>query len=128
MGEKFIMKYLYLLPIFFFLGGCQTTNSYPINKITAQKSGIVASWYSSGRRTASGQHFDPNGNTVAHRTLPFGTQLKLTNPFNGKSIVAIVNDRGPFVRGTGLDVTRGGAQKLGFISQGKTRLIMEVLR
>ena len=68
MGEKFIMKYLYLLPIFFFLGGCQTTNSYPINKITAQKSGIVASWYSSGRRTASGQHFDPNGNTVAHRT------------------------------------------------------------
>lgn len=126
--EVYIMRYLFLLPIVFFLGGCQTTNPTPLNKITVSKSGIVASWYSSGRRTANGQHFNPNGNTVAHRTLPFGTQLKLTNPYNGKSIVAIVNDRGPFVRGTGLDVTRGGAQRLGFINQGKTRLVMEVLR
>jgi rare lipoprotein A (peptidoglycan hydrolase) len=126
----YIMKYLFLFPVIFFLGGCQSTiaNSNFINKDTTKVSGVVASWYSSGRRTASGQRFDPNENSVAHRTLPFGTKLKLTNPNNGKSIVAIVNDRGPFIKGTGLDVSRGGAQRLGFISRGKTRLVVQILR
>lgn len=97
--------------------------SQPINKFT-----IVSSWYQKGIRTASGQRFDPNGLSAAHRTLPFGTKLKLTNPENRKSIIVTVNDRGPFVRGTGLDVSRGAAQRLGFIRKGKTRLIVERLR
>lgn len=109
------------------LSGCQTAYSNNINKNTAS-GGIVASWYQSGKRTASGQRFDPNGLTVAHRTLPFGTKLKLTNPSNGRSIIATVNDRGPFVRGTGLDVSRGGAHALGFINKGKTKLQMQVMR
>ena len=89
-----------------------------INSIAvAKNNSVVASWYQAGRKTASGQRFDPNGNTVAHRTLPFGTKLKLTNPNNGRSIIATVNDRGPFIRGTGLDVARGGAQRLGFINK-----------
>lgn len=104
-----------------FLAGCQTTSSRELNTTT------VASWYSSGKKTASGQRFDPNGHTVAHRTLPFGTKLKLTNPDNGRSIFATVNDRGPFIRGVGLDVARGGAQSLGFISKGKTKLVMQVM-
>lgn len=112
------------------LAACQTTNPESINKNTVALAGtsVVASWYQAGSRTASGQRFDPNGNTVAHRTLPFGTKLKLTNPSNGRSIVATVNDRGPFIRGTGLDVARGGAHRLGFINKGKTKLVMQVMR
>lgn len=101
----------------------QPANSTTINNIT-----VVTSWYQHGKKTASGQRFDPNGLSAAHRTLPFGTKLRLTNPNNGKSIIVTVNDRGPFIRGTGLDVSRGAAQQLGFIRQGKTKLIMQVLR
>lgn len=89
---------------------------------------VVTSWYQHGTKTASGQRFDPNGLSAAHRTLPFGTKLRLTNPNNGRSIIVTVNDRGPFIRGTGLDVSRGAAQQLGFIRQGKTRLQMQVLK
>jgi len=110
----------------FLLTGCQSTAA--LNTSTVYKNMAVASWYQSGRKTASGQRFDPNGNTVAHRTLPFGTKLKLTNLRNGKSVIATVNDRGPFVRGTELDVARGAAQKLDFIKSGKTKLKVEILR
>lgn len=106
-----------------FLFSINEVQSSTINKTT-----VVSSWYQHGKRTASGQRFDPNGLSAAHRTLPFGTKLRLTNPHNGKSIIVTVNDRGPFVRGTGLDVSRGAAQQLDFIRKGKTRLIMEVLR
>lgn len=100
-----------------------------INSIAvAKNNSVVASWYNSGHRTASGQRFDPNGNTVAHRTLPFGTKLKLTNPNNGRSTIATVNDRGPFIRGSGLDVSRGVARKLDFIKKGKTRLMIQIMR
>ena len=116
---KKILLTLLLVP---FVAGCQSTaNSSNLNTLT------VASWYSQGTRTASGQRFDPNGPTVAHRTLPFGTKLKLTNPENGKSKIVTVNDRGPFVKGLGLDVSRGVAQELGFIRKGKTKLNMQVL-
>lgn len=89
---------------------------------------VVTSWYQHGIKTASGQRFDPNGLSAAHRTLPFGTKLRLTNPNNGRSIIVTVNDRGPFIRGTGLDVSRGAAQQLGFIRQGKTKLQIQVLK
>lgn len=123
------MRKTLILAVLPLLTACQTTNPDIINNTTvARTNSVVASWYQAGRRTASGQRFDPNGNTVAHRTLPFGTKLKLTNPSNGRSIIATVNDRGPFIRGTGLDVARGGAHRLGFINKGKTKLIMQVMR
>lgn len=125
------MKKIIVILSMLILNACAGTSepAFALNKHTTNNGkGIVASWYSSGRITANGQRFNPNGNTVAHRTLPFGTKLKLTNPMNGKSIVAIVTDRGPFIRGTGLDVSKGGASRLGFIRRGKTRLIMEVMR
>lgn len=78
-----------------------------------------------GRKTASGERFNPGALTAAHRTLPFGTQLKLTNTRNGRSVVVRVNDRGPFVRGRMLDVSRGAASALGFIGQGTARLHVE---
>lgn len=81
-----------------------------------------ASYYSQGRRTASGERFNPNGYTAASRTLPFGTMLRLTNPGTGRSVVVRINDRGPFVRGRSLDVARGAAVALGMIAQGTANL------
>ncbi len=83
---------------------------------------LKASYYSTGRRTASGERFNPNGYTAASRTLPFGTMLRLTNPATGRSVVVRVNDRGPFVRGRSLDVARGAAAALGMIAQGTANL------
>lgn len=78
-----------------------------------------------GRKTASGERFNPGAMTAAHRSLPFGTKLKLTNLQNGRSVVVRVNDRGPFVRGRMLDVSRGAASALGFVGQGTARLRVE---
>jgi rare lipoprotein A len=71
---------------------------------------VVATWYSVGNRTASGDAFDANGHTAAHRTLPFGTRVTVTNPRNGKSVVVTINDRGPFTKGVTLDLARGAAR------------------
>lgn len=83
---------------------------------------IEASYYQTGTRTASGEPFHPGALTAAHRTLPFGTRLHLTNPRNGRSVVVRVNDRGPFVPGRSLDVSRGAAVALGMIASGTAEL------
>jgi len=83
---------------------------------------IKASFYSSGSLTASGEHFDPNGFTAASRTLPFGARLHVTNPKTGRSVIVRINDRGPFVRGRGLDLAMGAAAALGIIEEGVVRL------
>ncbi|GJE28498.1 septal ring lytic transglycosylase RlpA family protein [Methylobacterium organophilum] len=80
---------------------------------TAQARGGNASWYASGHRTASGERFNPNGLTAAHRTLPFGTRVRVTNRANGRSVVVTINDRGPFVRGRVIDLARGSARAIG---------------
>lgn len=95
--------------------------------LSAEEYHGTASWYESGKKTAQGKKFDPNKYSVAHRTLPFGTMLRLTNVKNGKSIDAIVNDRGPFVRTKELDVTSSGAKALGFFHSGTAKLLIEVL-
>lgn len=78
---------------------------------------VLASSYSSGTRTASGERFDVNGNTAAARTWPIGTNLTVTNPNNGRSIVVRINDRGPwgiaYRMGARLDLAKGAAQRLG---------------
>lgn len=74
---------------------------------------VVATYYASGRRTASGQAFDPGGYTAAHRSLPFGSRVTVSNPENGKSVTVVINDRGPFTRGVTLDLTRGAANAIG---------------
>jgi rare lipoprotein A len=73
---------------------------------------VVATWYAPGRRTASGRTFDSGGYTAAHRTLPFGSQVTVTNPRNGKSVTVIINDRGPFTRGVTLDLAQGAAHAI----------------
>ena len=77
---------------------------------------VISAFYWQGQRTASGQPFDPQGMTAAHRTLPFGTRLTVTNPRTGKSVTVIVNDRGPFVSGVSLDLSLGAAQAIGMHS------------
>jgi rare lipoprotein A len=74
---------------------------------------VVATYYNSGRRTASGQAFNPGGHTAAHRTLPFGSRVAVTNPENGRSVTVVINDRGPFTRGVTLDLARGAASSIG---------------
>jgi rare lipoprotein A len=88
----------------------------PIEYAAAADRGGVASVYSteSGSKTASGQKLNPQALTAAHRTLPFGTKVKVTNKHNGHSVVVTINDRGPFVRGRVIDVTPAAARVLGF--------------
>jgi rare lipoprotein A len=87
----------------------------------------TASWYSMGTRTASGARYNPDGLSAAHRTLPFGTKLKVTNMRNGKSVHVVVNDRGPFAGKRVLDVSRGAARHLGMISSGTAKVSVQVL-
>jgi rare lipoprotein A len=87
----------------------------------------VASVYSlsSGGGTASGQKLNPGALTAAHRTLPFGTRVRVTNKENGRFVVVTVNDRGPFVKGRIIDLTPAAASALGFA--GLTRVAVEVV-
>ena len=85
-----------------------------------------ASWYQHGSRTANGERFNPDGLSAAHRTLPFGTRLTVTNLRNGKSVNVRVNDRGPFTGGRILDVSRGAARQLGMISSGTAKVRVQV--
>jgi rare lipoprotein A len=80
---------------------------------TCSGQSVVATYYVSGRRTASGQAFDPSGYTAAHRSLPFGSRVTVTNPENAKSVTVVINDRGPFTRGVTLDLARGAAHAIG---------------
>jgi rare lipoprotein A len=74
---------------------------------------VVATFYTSGRRTANGEAFNSNGYTAAHRTLPFGSQVTITNPENGRSVAVVINDRGPFTHGVTIDLARGAAHAIG---------------
>jgi rare lipoprotein A len=81
--------------------------------IAASAQSGVASVYSGGR-TANGERALPSGLTAAHRTLPFGTRVRVTNRHSGRSVIVRINDRGPFVRGRVIDVTPAAAHALGF--------------
>ena len=90
----------------------------------------IVSYYANffhGRRTANGTRYDKGALTAAHRTLPFGTLVRVTNPRNGRSVVVRVNDRGPYVRGRVLDLSREAARRLGILSQGIARLAWEIV-
>ena len=85
-----------------------------------------ASWYGSGHRTASGERFNPNAMTAAHRTLPFGTRVLVRNSHTGRSVVVRINDRGPFVRGRVIDLARGPARAIGMT--GTSYVSLQVVR
>ncbi|KZR66842.1 septal ring lytic transglycosylase RlpA family protein [Prochlorococcus sp. MIT 1303] len=90
-----------------------------------------ASWYGPGffgNRTASGEVFRPGTMTAAHRSLPFGTKVRVTNLWNDRSAVVTINDRGPFIAHRVIDLAHGAAHELGLISSGIAQVRLEVLR
>ncbi|MGZ3746766.1 MAG: septal ring lytic transglycosylase RlpA family protein [Pseudobdellovibrionaceae bacterium] len=89
-----------------------------------------ASWYGDshqGHRTASGEPFDMNALTAAHRSLPMNSVVRVTSLSSGKSITVRINDRGPFSRERILDVSKAGAQRLGFIDKGVDKVQIDIL-
>jgi rare lipoprotein A len=86
-----------------------------------------ASWYAMTSLTASGERASPNTMTAAHKTLPFGTKVRVTNQRNGKAVVVRINDRGPYAKGRIIDLTKTAAGKLGFINAGWTNVKVEPL-
>jgi rare lipoprotein A len=87
----------------------------------------VASFYSGGQETASGERFDPHELTAAHPTLPFGTRLQVTNVETGRSVMVRVNDRGPFVKGRVVDVSYSAAEALGMLHSGVADVKVDVV-
>lgn len=114
------------LALFAFLAGCASHNIDPRGY---DESG-TASYYGSrhhGKRTASGEPFNQHGLTAAHRTLPFGTRVKVTNLKNDRSVVVRINDRGPHTRGRLIDLSKAAAQQLDMIRSGTARVRVQSL-
>jgi rare lipoprotein A len=91
----------------------------------------LASYYGAsfaGRRTASGERFDPSGFTAAHRDLPFGTKIRVTNLDNGRTVIVRINDRGPYADGRIVDVSWAAARELGMLRSGVARVRVELLQ
>ncbi|CAI8728422.1 septal ring lytic transglycosylase RlpA family protein [Methylocaldum szegediense] len=109
------------------VGHARTASSKNLSSV--QKG--IASYYSDrfhGRRTASGERYDRNGLTAMHRSLPFGTRIRVTNLSNNRSVEVRVNDRGAPTNKRLLDLSRRAAQKLGFIKQGLAQVKLEVIQ
>jgi len=109
--------------IFVTCGNAALADQIPKNIATSG----MASYYGYGGRTANGERHNANAMTAAHRSLPFGTKVKVTNKSNGKSVVLRINDRGPFIRGRIIDVSTGAADKLGFRKRGVARVDIAVV-
>ena len=112
-----------LFGMFLLAGSCRQPASPP------SETGL-ASYYSDffeGNLTASGERFSNSELTAAHRTLPFGTRVRVTNLGNGHSVVVRITDRGPFVEGRILDLSRAAASELGFLEEGVISVRIEVL-
>ena len=90
----------------------------------------IASWYGNelkGHRTASGERFDPSGYTAAHRSLPLGSKVRVTNVQTGESVIVRINDRGPFTRSRVIDLSQATARDLGVIGHGEVKVSLAVL-
>ena len=111
----------------------RTSAATAVRPLTPLRGEVVtgqASWYGrafDGRRTASGEKFDATGSTAAHRTLPFGTLLRVTNLANGREHVVRINDRGPYQSGRMLDLSQGAAQALDMDEAGVSSVEVEIL-
>lgn len=114
------------LALFTLLAGC---TSHDIDPRGYDETG-TASFYGSrhhGKRTASGEPFDQHALTAAHRSLPFGTRVQVTNLKNQRSVVVRINDRGPHTRGRLIDLSRAAAQRLDMIRSGTARVRVQSL-
>ena len=126
------IKALLLLLVIAVISGCSSTpKSGPGGKWVGHKDTGQASYYADkfqNRKTASGEPYKAGTKTAAHRTLPFGSKVKVTNVSNGKSVVVRINDRGPFVRGRIIDLSRSAFASVGNTRDGLLNVRIEVVR
>jgi len=98
----------------------------PVKESHAAKQCGGASWYSlPGNKTASGERMNPKAMTAAHRKFRFGTKVRVTNRRNGRSVIVRINDRGPFIKGRVIDLSKAAAGRLGYLSRGHTSVCIE---
>jgi rare lipoprotein A len=97
--------------------------------ISTQQRGSISVYGNdfAGRKTASGEPFDPTALTMAHRTLPFGTRVRVTNLENQRSVEVVVNDRGPFVSGRIADLSEAAARRIGMVTDGVVEALLDIL-
>jgi rare lipoprotein A len=103
---------------------------YPLGEVKDYKEQGIASWYGPdfhGKKTSNGEQYDMYASTAAHRILPFGTKVQITNLENGKKTVVVINDRGPFAKDRILDLSYCGAKEIGLIGPGTARVELEVV-
>ncbi|WP_108661692.1 septal ring lytic transglycosylase RlpA family protein [Acuticoccus kandeliae] len=108
-----------------------TVTTFPTEAHAASGRSVgTASYYGArfhGRRTANGERFNMNAMTAAHKSLPFGTKVKVTNQKNGRSVVVRINDRGPYVGRRVIDLSKGAASKIGMVDDGLAKVTMEIM-
>jgi rare lipoprotein A len=133
--KKFIITLTKLLPVIV-LGACVSTSDNVAEAGASSSSGLAttkriqsgaASWYGPGfhgRKTASGERFNTHAMTAAHRTLPFGTRVRVVNEKTGRSVVVRINDRGPFSHGRVIDLAKAPASSLGITATGTARVAL----
>ena len=95
------------------------------NTAQAASSCGKASWYALTSQTASGEQMNPQAMTAAHRSYKFGSKIRVINERNGKSVIVRINDRGPFIKGRIIDVSKAAAHRLGFVRSGHTSVCIE---
>ena len=119
------------LVMLLFLNGCSSHQKYKTHpELIGYKESGMASYYAMKfqfRKTASGERFNNYALTAAHKTLPFGTEVIVTNTNNGKSVTVTINDRGPFVKGRIIDLTRMAFSKIENIDKGLTKVEIRVV-
>lgn len=108
---------------------CQINMFYEALPNLNKKVGVASFYHDKfhGRKTASGELFNQNAYTAAHKTLPFGTKLLIKNLSNNKEVIVVVNDRGPFIKGRSIDLSKAAAKELNFISKGIQKIEYTVL-
>lgn len=110
--------------------GQTLSDTFTMQVMTVESDTGTASYYAEafhGKKTSSGERYDMNGLTCAHRWLPYNTHLRVTNLTNGKSVVVRVTDRGPWKHTRLIDVSKGAAKELDMIRSGTTRVVIEVV-
>lgn len=121
-----LMKNKFLVGIFIFL-----SINMSLSALTLYKNDVTASYYAEkfhGKRTSNGEIFNMNDLTCAHKSLPFNTILKVTNLSNGKTVQVRVNDRGPFVAGREIDLSKAAAKKIGMITSGTAKVKIQIVK
>lgn len=120
------MRLYVLFAILALLSACSSQRTSTVSGVSGQ-----ASWYGAqhqGKKTASGEPFNKSALTAAHRTLAFGTRVKVTNTLNNKSVTVRINDRGPYSKGRIIDISQAAAKKINMVNRGVAPVFLQVLR